>query len=101
MANHNEGTVALVDPDSASVSMTIEVGDGPTELISHGNSLWVTVTDAGDLVEIDAPTGEIIGRTSLGGPGIGGGPVGIDIGADSLWVAMDGEDSVVRIALPE
>ncbi len=100
VANHEEGTVVLVDPQAFEVVMTIPVGDGPTDVIGAFGSVWVTVTDSGTLVEIDPATGDIVTRTPLGGTGLGGGPVGLEHTAGSLWVAMDREDSVVRITPP-
>lgn len=99
-ANHNEGTVARIDVETGQVTATVEVGEGPTGIHGARGSLWVTVTDAGELAQVDIDTGEIVTVTPLGGPA-GGGPVGIDKTTDSLWIAMDGEDSVVRVALPD
>jgi streptogramin lyase len=76
---------------------TAAVGNGPTELVSVNGSVWVTVTDDGDLVEVDAESGEIRTNTPLGGASAGGGPTGISYADGSLWVAMQGEQSVVRI----
>jgi streptogramin lyase len=100
VANHEEGTVVQVDPRAVEVVQTIEVGDGPTDVIGAFGNIWVTVTDAGDLVEIEAGSGDIVSRTPLGGTGLGGGPVGLEHAAGSLWIAMDRESSVVRVTPP-
>lgn len=99
VTNHDEGTIAKVDPVTGDIAMTVVVGDGPTEVVVVDGSAWVTVTDAGNLVQVDANSGDIITRTPLGGTSAGGGPTGIAYGNDSIWVAMNGEQSVVRIEL--
>lgn len=99
VANHDDGTIAKVDPATGELVEQIPVGAGPTELVVTGGSVWTTVTDDGSLVEVDVNNGAIITRTPLGGAGGGGGPTGISFGSDAIWVAMQGEQSVVRIEL--
>ncbi len=99
VANHDDGTIAKVDPVTAELVEQIPVGEGPTELVVTGGSVWATVTDDGDLVQVDVNNGAIITRTPLGGAVGGGGPTGISFGSDAIWVAMQGEQSVVRIDL--
>lgn len=97
VANNSEGSVAGVDQASLSVISSIPVGDGPTAAVVYNGDLWVSVTDSGELVQIDRDTGEVLTRTPLGSSNRGG-PSGMTVGADSLWVAMQGERSVVRIS---
>ncbi|GJM38227.1 MAG: hypothetical protein DHS20C19_15940 [Acidimicrobiales bacterium] len=97
VTNNDEGTVAKIDPETAEVVLTVEVGEGPAEVVSVEGSAWVTVSDDGTLVQIDAASGRILSITPLGGAIAGGGPTGIDFAAGSLWIAMQGEQSVVRI----
>ncbi|MDW3218214.1 MAG: hypothetical protein R8F63_06335 [Acidimicrobiales bacterium] len=99
VTNNDEGTVAKVDPETAEVVMTVAVGEGPAEVVSVQGSAWVTVSDDGTLVQIDAASGRIQSVTPLGGAIAGGGPTGIDFAAGALWIAMQGEQSVVRIDL--
>jgi len=99
-ANHDEGTIVKVDPETAEVVWTVSVGDGPTELVVNSGSVWVTVTDDGNLVQVSAANGSILSSTPLGGVSGGGGPTGISFADNTLWVAMQGEQSVVRIDLP-
>ena len=93
--NHLEGTVE-VDLATETVTPNFSAGVGPTAALVFDDALWVTVTDAGELLELDAETGEAISRTPLGTSNRGG-PTGLAIGDGSLWVAMQGERSVVRI----
>ncbi|MEM9520931.1 MAG: PQQ-binding-like beta-propeller repeat protein [Actinomycetota bacterium] len=96
VANHEEGTVVAVDTASEAVVSRFSVGAGPSESVIFQGSLWVTATDAGELVQLDPSSGEVITRTPLGSSNLGG-PTGLAIGSDSLWVAMQGERSVVRV----
>ena len=99
VTNHDEGTIAKVDPVSGEVVMTVVVGAGPTELVAVEGSVWATVTDDGSVVQVDANSGAIVSRTPLGGASAGGGPTGISYGNGAIWVAMHREQSVVRIEL--
>jgi DNA-binding beta-propeller fold protein YncE len=96
VVNRLEGTVAAVDTASASVALTFPVGAGPTAAVVYEDDLWVTVTESGDLLQLQPETGQIITRTPLG-TSRGGGPAGVAVGNGSLWVAMQGERSVVRV----
>ncbi len=96
VVNRLEGTVAAVDTASASVALTFPVGAGPTAAVVYEDDLWVTVTESGDLLQLQPETGQIITRTPLG-TSRGGGPAGVAVGSGSLWVAMQGERSVVRV----
>jgi len=96
VVNQLEGTVAAVDTGSGSVARTFPVGAGPTAAVVFEDHLWVTVTESGDLLQLQPETGQIITRTPLG-TSRGGGPAGIAVGNGSLWVAMQGERSVVRV----
>lgn len=100
VANNTEGTAVSVDMDSIEVISSVAVGEGPTATAIYGDDLWVSVTDAGELVQVDRETGEIITRTPVGSSNRGG-PTGMAVGAGSLWVAMQGERSVVRVTLGE
>jgi YVTN family beta-propeller protein len=100
VTNHEEGTVAVVDLTMSEVVETIAVGAGPTEVAVLGDHAWVTVTDAGNLIQIDTETYKIITQTPLGASSRGG-PTGIAVGNGSIWVAVQGERSVVRVTLPE
>lgn len=54
--------------------------------------MWVSAYDTDELLELDARTGEVIGRVT-----IGGGPNGKVFAAGALWVALDGESEVARV----
>ena len=96
VVNHQEGTVAAVNTGDATVDRTFPVGEGPTASVTFQGDLWVTITDGGDLVQLDSASGEILPRTPLGTSNRGG-PTGLAVGNGSLWVAMQGERSVVRV----
>lgn len=100
VSNNQEGTVVEVSIAERKVVTTLGVGLGPTELLVVGDSVWVAVTDAGDLVQIGISDSLIVTRTPLGGVLRSGGPTGISFGAGSIWVAIEGEQSVVRITPP-
>ncbi len=100
VANHEEDTIAVVDLETAEVLETIAVGAGPTEVAVQGDYAWVTVTDAGNLIQLDTATYKIVTQTPLGASSRGG-PTGIAVGNGSVWVAVQGERSVVRVTLPE
>lgn len=99
VTNNSEGTVAAVDVETLAVLATVPVGPGPTAVEVYSDSAWVSVTDAGELVQLDRDTYEVITRTPLGSSNRGG-PTGMTVGAGSLWIAMQGERSVVRLSLP-
>ncbi len=100
VSNAREGTVVEVDLVSGEVLQTILVGAGPTELAVVGPDVWVAVTEAGDLVQIDRASGDIVTRTPVGAYDRGG-PKGVTVGAGSLWVAVQGERSVLRVTAPQ
>ncbi len=96
VVNQQEGSVVGVDLASQTIVSSIWVGAGPTDAVVFDGSLWVSVTEAGDLVQIDPSTGKLLTRTPLGTSNRGG-PAGMDQGSGSLWVAIRGERSVVRV----
>ena len=59
VANHDEGTIAKVDPVSGEVVMTVVVGAGPTELVVVDGSVWVTLREEGSVVQVDANSGTV------------------------------------------
>jgi PQQ-like domain len=52
-----DGTVALIDPRSGSVTTRVKVGAQPEGLTSDGTHLWVVLQQDDRLVELDAATG--------------------------------------------
>lgn len=99
VTNQDEGTVAKVDPVAGEVLLTVRVGDSPTESVVAEGFVWVTTTGDGSLVQVEAGSGDLVTRTPLGGTSAGGGPSGISYGSGALWIAMQGEQSVVRVDL--
>lgn len=82
--------LSRVDADDGSV--TTVVVDNPQELVGGGGGVWVSAYDTDELLELDARTGEVIGRVT-----IGGGPNGKVFAAGALWIALDGESEVARV----
>jgi hypothetical protein len=93
VTNRTEGTVASVDFATGEV-FSIPVGAGPVEVQQAFGSLWVAVSDDGELVQIDMTERKVVTRTPLGGS-----PTGLSVGAGSLWVGVAGDRSVVRVTL--
>ncbi len=91
VSNQTDGTVSRVDM-STGESTEVTVGNAPIELAVSFGSLWVSVSESGDLVELHPDDLTILSRTPLGGV-----PTGLSVGADSLWVAVGGDMVVVRI----
>lgn len=98
VVNGGEGSVAAVDTVAMTMLRTVPVGAGPTAAAGYAGSVWVSVTAAGELVQLDPETAAVLTRTPLGSS-TRGGPSGLAVGAGSLWVAMQGERSVVRITV--
>lgn len=93
VTNRTEGTVASVDFATGDI-FSIPVGAGPVEVQQAFGSLWVAVSDDGELVQIDMAKRAVVTRTPLGGS-----PTGLSFGAGSLWVGVAGDRSVVRVTL--
>jgi serine/threonine-protein kinase len=82
--------VARLDPDSGSLVTTIPVTGQPTNYVTLGEgSVW-SVTDAGQVTQIDPATDRIVGTLSLERQG-----VGIVVGDGSVWVQGNGVAGVV------
>jgi streptogramin lyase len=95
------GTLLRVDPDTVAVTQRVPLGaaaplpDSGGTLAAAGDTLWVTAGD-GDITEVDARTGSILGRTS--GPAL---PLETSrrTGADDsgLWISSPTRREIVHI----
>jgi YVTN family beta-propeller protein len=76
VSNNFTNTVSVIDPSSASVVKTIEVGDSPSDLVIDGqNKLWVACSGGydqnfnplndGKLIQIDPSTNSILKTIEL------------------------------------
>ena len=68
----------------------IDPNASPSALVSGYGALWLTDSQAGNVIRIDG-TGL---RTAIP---VGNGPTGIAAGAGAVWVADMGDDKLVRI----
>jgi sugar lactone lactonase YvrE len=74
------------------------VGSGAGVPAVGGGSVWVPVTDAGELVRVDEATGKVLGRTRVGKPA--GGPGFLDsatFAESSVWSASDAGGTIARV----
>jgi streptogramin lyase len=98
------GSLLRVDPDAAAVTLRVPLGaaaplptdaSGGSSLAAAGDAVWVVAGD-GDITEVDARTGDILGRA--GGPAL---PVETSrrTGADesALWISSPARRQVVHI----
>jgi len=85
------GSVAVVDPNSARVVDTVEVGSGPVAIVFGHGSLWVANSEDDTVSRIDPETREV--EATIGVPS----PVDLAVGADAIWVASGIAGTVSRI----
>ena len=86
------GTIARIDPESATVTQTVRLG-GRAEAIAYGSgALWVALPDERALVEVDPATG--IQRRTLT---LGLKPTAVTVGGGAVWVAGYDEGAVERV----
>jgi YVTN family beta-propeller protein len=77
-------SVAVIDPESASLSGEIPVGGRPTGVAVGAGSVWVANRDDDTLLRIDPRSRKVV-RTI----GLGVHPNGVAVGAGSVWVLSD------------
>ena len=85
------GSVAVVDPKSARVVGTVEVGSGPVAIVPGHDSLWVANSADDTVSRIDPATREV--EATIGVPS----PVDLAVTADAIWVASGIDGTVSRI----
>ncbi len=86
-----ENSVGLVDPGDGSVTAQLPVGRGPTAAVADPETVWVANSLDGTVSRIDVETRQV---TPLD---FGGAPVGLGLGAGSLWVTSADDRDVVQI----
>jgi len=100
-ANHDSGTVSLLDAAGGAVLDEVAVGRAPSAVAARGGTEAVVTTGAGDLVILATAGGRLeeTGRIRLGWE-----PAGVAVSADGseAWVALSAVDrvAVVDLALP-
>jgi len=80
--------VGIVDLESGELEGSVPLEYRPGAVAIDEGSVWVTLPDRGAVVEIDAETMSIVDTVS-----VGSNPVGIVVGADSVWVANGGSST--------
>ncbi|MFV1991885.1 MAG: YncE family protein, partial [Acidimicrobiales bacterium] len=60
VANFEADTVTVYDPDSLSVIATVQVGDGPADVISVGDEVWIVNYLSNDISVIDAASFTVV-----------------------------------------
>ncbi|MEP6973382.1 MAG: hypothetical protein ABI869_04460 [Actinomycetota bacterium] len=90
--------VSRIDPATMTVVATIDIGPhdwGP--LAAEGNDIWVSLSDGGGVLRIDASTNTVVGSVTVGGP-----PSALAVTPGVLWAtAIDhtgiGVNGIFRI----
>lgn len=95
-ANHDEGTITLLDPATTEILDVARVGNEPTRIASAGNRLWATLRLDNEVValQVRGDALSVVGRVALGSE-----PFGIVASPDGqrLYVAVSIDDEVVEL----
>lgn len=96
VASFDDGFVAQVDPAEEVISRQVEVGGAPTDVFvtADERSIWVALSDTGEIVRIDAASFEVRSRVT-----VGSGPIGLDAAGGVLWIVNHAEGTVVGVDL--
>jgi YVTN family beta-propeller protein len=92
VANHDDGTVARIDPVTNQVIGTIDVGGQPFDMVVGFDALWVADEARDSVTRIDPRTNRTIATIPVGRR-----PNGLAIGEGSVWVANVLGHTVSRI----
>ena len=92
VANHEDSTVARIDPVTNKVTATIETPAGPVGVAVGFNAVWVTNLADDTLARVDPATNTITATIDTGSD-----PVGVAVDADTVWVVEAGDNTVSRI----
>jgi glutamine cyclotransferase len=65
---HDDGTVSRFDPETETITATIDVGGVPAWLEAGDDSVWQSNGIAGQAVRIDPATNEVVARVDIGEP---------------------------------
>ena len=88
----DDGARALlrVDPASGAIVATIPTGDGPSDVVSDGSSLWFANHREGTIDRVDLATNAVTRLTRVAGDA----PERLELAFGSLWVTGRGTDLV-------
>ncbi len=84
--------IARVDPADPSVTLTQDVGSGPTAVLAAFGSIWVANHFDGTVSRLEPSTGRVQATIP-----VGEGPNALGAAAGSLWVANELEDTITAI----
>ncbi|MDQ4108248.1 MAG: ABC transporter substrate-binding protein, partial [Actinomycetota bacterium] len=84
--------VARVDPDDPGVTLTQDVGNGPTAVLFAFGSIWVANHFDGTVSRLEPSTGRVEATIP-----VGDGPNALAAAAGALWVANEFDDSIAAI----
>ncbi len=84
--------ISRVDPSTATVTFTEDVGDGPTAVLPAFGSIWVANSLDGTVSRLEPSTGRELATLQVGDS-----PNGLGAAAGSLWVANGSDDSISEI----
>jgi YVTN family beta-propeller protein len=75
-------SVALIDPAQDRVVAAVPLGERPTRIAAHGDSVWVLHPDRSTVSHVSVPD-----RSVLGTVGVGGAPSGLVADQRGAWVS--------------
>ena len=84
------GELTQLDPGTGRIIRRVNPNSGPTGIAIGSRAVWMTDSEAGNVIRVD-PTG------LLNPIPVGHGPSGIAVGDGGVWVADTGDDAIVRI----
>lgn len=86
-----DGSVALVDPESASVVALVDVGGEPFDVATAAGSVWVSDRASSRVTRVDGTTGEIVATIQMRAFG----SRELETTEAGLWVAGDGQVALI------
>ena len=97
VANTDERTVSVVDPEAHKVVQTVVVGNGPTGIVADGDRIWVANSVDATVSEIDVSDIEVAKLSVTDTWPVGERPVALAAGGGAVWVANASDDTVSRV----
>jgi len=92
VSNQFAGTVSKIDPDTNSVTDSVNVGNGPLGITSGSGAVWVANSLDDTVSQIDPQTQSEADKVP-----VGSGPSDVTAGEGSLWVTNETEGTLSRI----
>ncbi len=85
MTSPGKNILTGVDPETAKVVYSTEVGPGPRFVTTGAGSAWTLNQGDGTLSRVDAKTGKLVANIELGIPGTGG---ELAFGEGHVWATV-------------